>query len=303
MAGVFTIVSKKIGEGGDKRGTEVKRLQQLLAMAGYTRVGTPDGSWGKNTTYAWMEYQEEAGIRPARPFLDGHDPENKLRDLADWAGVLIPLPSQNGARGLKAHLDTVREMKLPYGWYDSTKDKLHGNGTMMTWGLALNGDHSYAICTRPGGRMSALFDPKVPRASNCTAFANVLLSIWFAGNLHYAKYNASQDAGGPDEAKNLAKRYGYTPLAGTPKLPAGVTPRDGLYTSLEEIQADTSPGTLYHVGICTKDAAITHDTVLLDGDIYECNLDKTPACYSTSLEERWDRIRHKGKYAVVSGPG
>jgi hypothetical protein len=302
MAGVFTIVSKKIGEGGDKRGTEVKRLQQLLSMAGYTRVGTPDGSWGKNTTLAWMQYQEEFGIRPARPFLDGHDPANKLFDLADRAGVLIPLPSQPGAKGLKAHLDTVREIKLPYGWHDAGKDKTYGNGTMMTWGLALNGDHSYAICTKPGGRMSALFDKKVPRASNCTAFANVLLSIWFAGNLHYPKYSASQDAGGTDESKNLGLRYGLTPLAGSPKLPAGVTARDGLYTSLEELQADTTPGTLYHVGICTKGAAITHDTVLLDGDLYECNHDRTPACYSSSLEDRWERTTKGGKYMVVSGP-
>jgi len=294
--GVFRIVNKKIGEGGAKQGVEVKRLQQLLYMAGFTRVGAPDGKWGTNTTLAWQEYQDTYGHWPTRSFVEGGDPENRLFYLALSARVLIPLPSgELGSKGLKSHYGAVRDLKIPYGWKD------HGNGTMMTWGLALNGNVSWAICTKPGGRLTTEFDMKVPRASNCTAFANVLMSIWDSGNLHNANYSASQAAGGADPGMNLSKRYGYAPLRGSPKPPLGVAARPGLYTSLDDLNADIQPGRLYHFAICKPDGFVTHDTVLLDGEIYECNLDKTPACYRSSLDDRWARIRHAKKYAIVSG--
>lgn len=299
MAGVFSIVSKKIGEGGVKQGVEVRRLQQLLSMAGFRRVGTPDGSWGKNTTAAWEEYQQSYGYARPRQFVEGGDPENRLFHLALRAGVLFPLPSgQLGANGVRACFDTMRALQVPYGW--DGKERPYGNGTMMTWGLALNGNTSWAICTKPGGRLTATFDMNVPLASNCSAFANVMMSVWRAGNLHNAQYSASQDCGGDDPAKNLSKRYGYVPLPGSPKPPQGVQARPGLYTSLEELKAALKANELYHFAICRPSGFITHDTVLLDGDVYECNCNKTPACYKTSLDERWETIRQQKKYAIVS---
>ena len=169
-------------------------------------------------------------------------------------------------------------------------------------GLALNGDVSWAICTKPGGPMTALFDTKVPVSSNCTSLANVLLSIWHAGNLHNARYDASQASGGDDDAKVLGRRYGYTALRGSPKRPLGVSTRAGLYTTVEEIQADTKPGTLYHFAFCDKSGFITHDTLLLDGEIYECTYTKSPACHRSDLVERWTQARSIGKYAIVYGP-
>jgi len=297
MAGTFSIVTKKTGEGGVKQGYEVKRLEQLLYLAGYKSVGTPNGVWTKATTAAWIQYQEEAGHYPARPFVEGHDPGNKLLTLAQAAGVVIPLPNgELGAKGVRAFMETAAATRLPYGWLD------HGNGSMATWGLRLNGDTSWAVCTKPAPAMHALFDMKVPVSSNCTSLANVLLSIWHSGNLHNPKYRASQDSGGLDEAKVLGKRYGYVPLKGSKKHPPGVTGRPGMYTSLEELQADTKPGTLYHVGFCKKNGCIKHDTVLLDGEIFECNFTKTPACFGTDLEHRWQMARDSHRYAVVYGP-
>lgn len=296
MAGTLSIVGRKIGEGGSTRGAEVKRFQQLLYLAGYTRVGWPDGAWGKNTTAAWMEYQERYVFRPARPYVDAGDPQNKLFYLALDAGVLVPLAGEIGPKGVKAQFQTMHDMGVPYGWKD------HGRGTLMTWGLQQNGNVGWGICTKPGGSHTALFDMEVTRSSNCCSFANVLLSIAAAGNLHHPKYSASQDVGGDDPAKNLSRRYGYAPLKGSPKPAKGAMLKPGLYTSLEELQADTRPGVVYHFAICKPSGFITHDTVLLDGEIYECNLDRTPACYKSSLEERWARTTKGKKYAIVSGP-
>jgi hypothetical protein len=297
MAGTFSIVTKKTGEGGVKQGYEVKRVEQLLYMAGYKGMGTPNGVWKPATTAAWVKYQEEAGIFPARPFIEGYDPENKLLTLAQAAGVAVPLPSgETGAKGVRSFIETAQATKIPYGWLD------HGNGSMMTWGMKLNGDNSWGICTKPGGPMNAVFDMKVPIASNCTSLANVLLSIWHSGNLHNPQYSASQASGGLNEDMVLGRRYGYVPLKGSKKHPAGVTGRPGMYTSLEEIQADTKPGTLYHFAFCKKDGFITHDTVLLDGTIYECNFTQSPACYGSDLEPRWKKARNFHRYAVVYGP-
>jgi hypothetical protein len=243
-----------------------------------------------------MKYQEEAGLYPARPFVEGYDPDNKLLTLAQAAGVAVPLPSgELGAKGVRAFLDTAQAARIPYGWLD------HGNGSMLTWGLKLNGDTAWAICTKPGGPMNALFDMKVPVSSNCTSLANVLLSIWHAGNLHNPQYDASQASGGLTQDMVLGRRYGYTPLKGSKKLPSGVTERPGLYTSVEEIEEDTKPGQLYHFGFCKNNGFITHDTVLLDGEIYECNFSQSPACFKSDLEHRWKKARGFHRYAVVSG--
>lgn len=296
MAGTFSIVTKKTGEGGAKQGYEVKRVEQLLSLAGYKSVGTPNGVWTKATSAAWIEYQELNGFYPARPFVEGYDPGNKLLPLARAAGVLIPLPGgDSGAKGVRAFMDTAQARQVPYGWLD------HGNGSMLTWGLKLNGDTSWAICTKPGGPMNALFDMKVPVSSNCTSLANVLLSMWHAGNLHNPQYQASQVSGGKKEDLVLGRRYGYTPLKGSKKHPAGVHGRPGMYTSLEEIQADTKPGQLYHFAFCKSDGFITHDTVLYDGEIYECNFSQSPACYKSDLAQRWQKARGLHRYAVVYG--
>lgn len=129
MPGTFTIVTKKTGEGGVKHGPEVKRVQQLLHLAGYTSVGIPDGGWGKKTTEAWQQYQADYGFFPTRPFVQGYDPDGKLLPLAEAAGVLVPLPGGDvGAKAVRTFFDTAQTTKLPYGWAD------HGNGSMLTWG-------------------------------------------------------------------------------------------------------------------------------------------------------------------------
>jgi hypothetical protein len=297
-AGVLSIVPKKIGEGGLKSGASVKRLQQLLWMSGYQKVGTPDGGWGKKTTAAWMEYQESAVYR-AQPFVDAGDPENRLFLLALRAGVLVPLTGGIiGAKALQIFFETCQVLKIPYGWVHGTTQ--YGNGTMMTWGYGMNGNVAFGLCTRPGSVASAEFDMKVPLALNCTAFAQAALSLWHHGNLHNPQYRADQMVG---HYTNLSQtRFGYQALAGTEKPPSGVTKYAGLYTSIEELQAVLQPGVLYHFALCDSAASIKHDTVLYNGEVYESNSDGPPYVYKTPLAERWERARKSRRYAIVSKP-
>ncbi len=298
-AGVLSIVPKKIGEGGLKSGTSVKRLQQLLWMAGYTSVGTADGGWGKKTAAAWAAFQETASYR-SQPFVESGDPENRLFPLAFRAGVLIPLTGGvTGAKALQAFYETCRYLKIPYGW-ESTSG-LHGNGSMMTWGLGMNGSVSFGICTRPTSSPTyAVFDTKVPLALNCTSFAQAALSLWHFGNLHNTKYLADQMVGA---FVNLSQsRYGYQALPGTDKPPAGVTKFPGLYSSLEELQEQLKAGTLYHFALCKSNGSITHDTVLYDGEVYESNKGGPVTVRKTALAERWKQARNASRYAIVSKP-
>ena len=301
--GTLTLITRKTGEGGKAtKGLEVMRFKQMLYMAGYKTVGLPNYEWDKNTTTAWMQYQEEFCQGPRKTYIDALDPENKLTNLAWLAGVLVPLANETGARGMKAQFETMQMLGVPYSWAK------HGTGALMTWGLRLNGNVSWAICTRPGGNVGgAILDMKMPRSSNCTSMANLLMSIWVGGNLHHAKYRADQIAGGDKPENNLARRYDYWPLKGSPKPAFGYAARPGLYTSVEEIEADTKPGVLYHFGMCDGwNGNITHDTVLLDGEVYECNLGRgSKACYKTPLAQRWKRMQtgDKKKVVIISGPG
>ncbi|MFN9100448.1 MAG: peptidoglycan-binding domain-containing protein [Gemmatimonadaceae bacterium] len=298
-SGVLSIVPKKIGEGGLKSGASVKRVQQLLWMAGYTTVGTPDGGWGKNTTAAWMEYQEKLVFR-SQPFIAGGDPENRLFYLALAAGVLMPLTGGIiGAKGLRNFFDSCVALRIPYGWEHDGKK--YGNGTMMTWGYRMNGNTAWGICTKPGGVDSVLFDLKVPLALNCTAFAQAALSIWHHGNLHNPQYRSDQMVG---HFTNLSQtRYGYVPLPGTKAPTGGAAVFPGLYSSVEELEDELEAGVLYHFALCSPNGSIKHDTVLLDGEVYESNSDGPPYVYKTALQERWKRARNANRFAIVSKPG
>lgn len=290
MAATFGIISKRVGDGGQTNGIEVKRIQQLLKLAGYTTVGTPDGAWGKNSRTALGEFMECAGVKAAG-FIDPTDANDLLCSLAEEAGVLIPLPS--GLRSVSAALvlyDTCHKAGIPYGWVENGKK--YGGGTRMIWGFA--GRPKWAIATTD--HLPRDFDTDAALSLNCTGFANLMMSLWCRGDAHGEPYNSSQDVGGWNP---LGRRYNYTALAPSPlkqKVP-------GMFENVDTLQSMLEPGRIYHFAGCRSNGFITHDMVLIDEVVYECNLDRTPAVYQTDLCERWDRLRKLGKFAVVYGPG
>jgi len=291
MAATFPIITKKVGDGGQTHGIEVKRIQQLLKLAGYNSVGTPDGAWGKNSRNALGEFMECA-VGKSAAFIEPKDSNDTLFQLADEAGVLIPIPA--GYRSMTAAMllyDTCREAQIPYGWVDG--GTVHGGGTRMIWGFADR--PGYAIATTATNAPKD-FDLKVPVTLNCTGFANLMMSLWCQGSAHSQPYTASQDVGGFNP---LGRRYNYTPLAPAP-LKQKVA---GMFENIDTLESMLEPGRIYHFAPCLPNGYIKHDTVLIDDTVYECNLDKTPAVYETALRDRWDRLRKQNKFAVVYGPG
>jgi hypothetical protein len=218
-------------------------------------------------------------------FIDPVDACDRLFVLSLMAGVLVALPSGLRSESATSCLfEHCRVTGVPYGWVD------HGAGTRMIWGF--EGRASWAVATRPGSRRTALFDMNTPITMNCTGFANVMLSVWQQGNIHQAPYDASQAVGGFNP---LGLRYNMHQVGGSGVL------RNGVFRDADTLNQFLEQDRIYHFGICNLDGFITHDTVLLNGYVYECNLGQEPAVYRTALADRFKKAGSR-KGARVFGP-
>ncbi|MBC7901623.1 MAG: hypothetical protein H7070_16395, partial [Saprospiraceae bacterium] len=71
---------------------------------------------------------------------------------------------------------------------------------------------------------------------------------------------------------------------------------------VDGIKQNVQAGRLYYVGLCDNDGFIKHDTVLLNGNFYECNTDQTPSVYSTSIDKRLKKIKYNAGGVRIFGP-
>ena len=164
--------------------------------------------------------------------------------------------------------------------------------------FGLDGSPGYIVFTTN----SKQFDlGDVPIAINCTSFSNLAMSIWRRGNAHAAPYDHSQNSGG---FVGLGTRYGLDYLT-NPNAPdassdvkavtlsAHVTADDynTYFYNAEDVLSLTKPGELYYLQWCRKPSGFGHhDTVLLDGYVYETNIPK-PALRKTRLAQRLGHTR------------
>jgi hypothetical protein len=233
----------------------------------------------------------EDTVGKSAAFIEPKDANDTLLQLADEAGVLIPIPNQYRSNTAAMLLfDTCNKAQIPYGWVEG--GHTYGGGTRMIWGF--ENRPGYAIATTTHSPKD--FDTDVALALNCTGFANMMLSVWSQGNVHQQPYDASQDVGGWNP---LGKRYNLTAVSPAPlkqKVP-------GMFENIDTLVSMLEPGRIYHFAPCRTDGFIKHDTVLIDEVVYECNVDRTPAVYETPVRERWDRLRKQNKFAVLYGPG
>jgi hypothetical protein len=297
MAGAtFPIITKRLGEGGVKQGVEVKRIQQLLARTGHNPKSNLDGGWGgatSTTAKAWIKYQESKGWI-AKPYLDPIDAEDRLLCLAADAKVVMFICSWLRSNSATAFLtEMCRSSGIPYGW---VKDgQTYGGGTKMAWGFDQR--PNFLVFTLPGGVGSAGFDVNSPepRALNCTSYSNLMLSVWRQGNAHTSPYDASQAVGGL--GAQLGQRYGMAEIR--------TSANKMVFTDLAELKGKLQNDVMYHLAWArASDGFSTHDTVVINGVVYEANVGERPtgAVYSTPLDERWTK-RGSGKGARLYGPG
>jgi hypothetical protein len=306
------IIFGRVGEGGQKKGDDVKKINQLLKLANFLVPSAEDGEWNQVSEEALKEFYKTFGA-PVLSYIEPNDPWDRLRMLAMTAGVVIPLPTgQRGASALSILFNTCRERQYPYGHYKGTKIGAGIDvGTHVVWGF--EDRPGYAVVT--GVSPKDFSDQDNPVALNCTSFANMVLSVWTRGNLHGPSYLASQQLGG--FGPNLGERYSMRPVNDGDCIFDGfcfVNPRS-LGSKDKEGRSDDfnrfcsvferlDKGRVHYVGLGTESEGVLHDTVVYNGCFYECNVDVTPSVYSTPIRKRLERLRasNNGIAMVYAGP-
>ena len=285
----FPIITARVGEGGKKSGKEVKRINQLLRMAGFLKTDPlTDETWGKNSSDAMVEFNTACQVGPVTKYIDPKDAYDRLFTLALMAGVLIPLPSGlRSSSALTVLFDYCRSANYLYGWKEG--DKVYNGGTHTIWGF--EGRPSWAISTvKPGD----YFTSSNPVTLNCTSFANLMMAAWVQGDAHSSPYDASQMVGGFDP---LGDRYGV------PAVNDNELIFEGFCFDADAFKGCMQPARLYYVGFTDSSGYIKHDTVAFNGEVYECNKNATPAVYKTEAKARFERNRKsRGGGVYIMGP-
>jgi len=253
MAATLSIITAKIGEGGEQHGLNVRRIQQLLRLA---KIPVDrSGHWSPKMA-GYVNAFRASTLKPDFYMADqprDDEPKNHvsptdpvLFELAYAAGVLIPL-GVGWNRGKGAFVDVQRNLeRRDASWVNDR----------VAWGL--EGFPSWGIITMGSKTGKYEFPDDDPTALNCTTYANLMMSVWAQGNAHGPPYSAGVADSGND--KHLAKlRYGY-PLIGKFDSLAAVTAQIKRPDKLYCIEAAYDSGEVHHIGL------------LLENFVYECNV-------------------------------
>jgi len=267
MSATFKIIRHhRVGEGGSKSGTDVKRLQQLLWLNNH-KIRC-NGVWHSETSDALVDFQRKllspteqlfmcdglnvpdvCGFSP-RPYVLPDD--TFLLHMALGAGVLLPLAyGSHGARAFALVHDSCEDKNVEFDM----------DPTRAVWGLA---DYpAWAVST-----VDDAFDTSRPLALNCTLYANLMMSVWRRGNAHGSPFRANVSASGGSD--HLARdRYGY--------------PLMGQFKTAHEIRqiAHRHAGRLFCLEAYED---VGHMALLFRDSVYECNIFPY-GCTSSPLEQ------------------
>jgi hypothetical protein len=274
MAATLSIISHRIGQGGQMHGLDVRRVQQLLYLT--KKPIQIDGHWSKKMADALHAFRESLikkdrslflveetlqTLGQHRNHLDPGDPV--LFELAYTAGVLIRTGG-GWLRGRSAFEDVQAYLE---------KREAGFNFKRVVWGL--KDFPTWAVVTLTSETHKYEFPLQDPMALNCTLYANLMMSVWAQGNVHGLPFQARiADSGFFNHLAN--ERYRY-PIIGKLETEAQVRAHvrhpDRLYC-LEA--ADRTFGTVDHMGL------------LLDNVVYECNLKPSEGVQKHPLGE-WMR--------------
>jgi hypothetical protein len=285
----FSIISKRVGEGGAKFGGDVRRINQLLIHAGFLKgsAAAASNSWEKASAKALEDFYKACAISNPPAYIDPKDSMDTLLTLAICAGVLIKVPNGLASESaLRVFYNHCVSSWYPYGWVDTRKNVVYNDGTKMVWGF--EGRPGYAVCTSVNGD-GKFFNSNVTTALNCTGFANIVLSLWSKGTIHASPYEANQMVGGYNP---LGVRYGMVPLDD------GKFIQSGFCFDLDSLKKSMKINKLYYLGMCNGNGEVSHDTVILNGYVYESNI-QDPSVSATFIDERWKRMITNNKNAGV----
>lgn len=303
----FKIITRRVGAGLSAPAADVKRVKQLLAMAGHSDAGGSGGRWTETTTEALNGFQEEVGL-PVQPYVDPQGdytaPGQTLLTLALYAKVLFPLTYSCGQVGLEHFVKWCQDNKPPYSWVD-------GDPTSSQLAFGLAGFPTFGISVTLEEK---LFSPSNPITFNCTSFACIGMSLWQQGHIHTEPYEAYQAMGtrsNPVNTVPISARYNFRPLDGKAE--------HTICTNLEEVIEVVKRlpiNRLYHTpAVYAKDTVdrrgrphkrhdMKHDMLLVGGKVYDyTDLNGRDKCMSVvEYSAKYKITFQKGYHVLICGP-
>lgn len=262
-AGTLRIIQQPVGLNQPNAWADVCSIQQLLKAAGESvRV---DGKWGEKSQATLVSFQKRRLTTAPTGAFPGGRVQNVLTVdspvlelLAYEAGVLLPIAGEKGIKGLTTMHDWLVSNKVQY-----QKGAETGGGNRAVWGLFSN--RTLGIQTM-GTKRSLECSPIL---LDCTTYVNMMLALYFDGNLH-GKYAAGlKDTGGATAGtEHIGKSRWGMRLVNRDKR--------NFHKTTDQIVASASegPGKLYHleVGNTRNGVAgfVTHMALMYGDTVYEC---------------------------------
>lgn len=301
----FRIITSRVGTGGQTKGIEVKRIEELLWWATPKKertFKTPNGTWDAKSAAAMLRFQKVVGGPlgwTAEEYIEPDDQHMKLLWLAMTAGVVSRTPgSTTGASAAVSFYRGVDRQVIPYGWTEKGVPIRGGTRIVRGW----EGNPFACVYTTANKLATSHFTLDYPATLNCSSFANLMLSVYYTGGCHAGSYTPWLNVGG---FVPLGKRYGLVPLQGNvevdKKLSAG-----GVFSDLDKLRDQLLRDKIYHFAKYKAGKGITHDMVLLNEVVYESNKcdEGKSSLRETTLEKRAKSMisPKNGSYIQVLGP-
>jgi hypothetical protein len=284
LSATYPIIPARVGKGGITSGVHVRKIQQLLTLAGVYK-GAITGTW-THIEPAWIEFQKSLGL-PPKPFVDPMDAEDRLAELASAADTLMYFPSNlRSLSAINYVTDYLIREKTPYGY------KHHGGGTKKVWGFE---GRPYLMIF--GLQGSGEFPVSgVTCSVNCVSFANLLLGAWHGG-IHQPPFDSDLLLGGA--GRQVGQRYSMSEVLNMDKKPG--------ISDYEYVSGVMPPNCIYHMALCDSMSSLStkHDVIVVNQMVYQANTKdastEAGAVYKMPLDKFWKTLTFK--HVRLFGPG
>lgn len=321
MAATLSIITSTVGAGGQVAGTEVQRVLRLLARARFLPATASLTHWSATAAAACKAFHRSIGYSERDNFDPGIRSDAML-ELCKKADVALPL--QFGARGAAAFMsfwDECVRRKVPYCWSKGPNPK----GDRLAFGLD-GYEHYLVFTLSGANARVDPDPAKPGIGMNCISFVNLALSIWRTGCAHASPYDVDQAAGGFNPITNryglpalsaslfspsrfidsansvqvfspLQVSKARKPVEAAPGSEAAWVADTYFYDSNDVLRV-TRPEQLYYLQWCYRGQHTTdngkilppgfghHDTMLLNGEVFEINTAGPSALRRTALGKR-----------------
>jgi hypothetical protein len=269
--GTLQFTEKSVGPDCDNKSEDVETVQQLLQACGELTAEGARGGWGGKCTTALQSFCKKYGTGEQQTATKLAPNDELLLLMAQTAKLVMPLSGLPGMAGVKDTHKWFEDNKIRYN-----EGAQHGKGNRAVYGV--HGNTAFAVET-----ISTIFSAG-PMEMDCTVYVNLMLSIYFTGNLHGPTYKAFCGPYGGTTSRHLAReRYGF-PLV---MRKSGTQSLNYFSTAAEIAEATKSwPASVYVLEVGEgKLGGVKHMALLNGSTVYECTTGQpSSSCISRSLD-------------------